>query len=261
MAKVSDAARKLKAMREEAGLTIQTVADALGMPKSTYASNEDKFKKPYLPVTLVEKLVPIFKRRGISEDRILALAGVLQPTEISSGTNRRKAGIAGQNQLNISSERVKRAEDNYTSLTEIVYVIGSVQAGAWKEACQLPEEEWTEMRLPSDRRFPGITRYALKNQGYSMNRVCRDGGFWVFVRYTDLPGQGPDVGHYVIVERRRTDGLVEATAKRFQLDSAGVPMLYPESDDPSFQPFPLIGGPEIEEICIIGRVVDIINPV
>lgn len=73
---VSKAATGLKRLREQAELSVQEVADALKRPKSTYASYEDKFKKPYLPLDLVRSLVPIFGAKGISRSDIMLLAGV-----------------------------------------------------------------------------------------------------------------------------------------------------------------------------------------
>lgn len=56
-------------------MTVQEAADRLGMPKSTYASYEDKFKGPYIPVTLVKGLLQPFIAAGIPRADILALAG------------------------------------------------------------------------------------------------------------------------------------------------------------------------------------------
>lgn len=76
MEKVSESARKLKALRVEAGMTVDALASALDMPKSTYSSKEDKFKRPFFPMDFVKSLVPIFKTKGIEERRVMALAGV-----------------------------------------------------------------------------------------------------------------------------------------------------------------------------------------
>lgn len=57
-------------------MTVQAVADGLTWPKSTYASYEDKYKKPFLPVELVTGLVPIFEPKGIKPEEIWALAGI-----------------------------------------------------------------------------------------------------------------------------------------------------------------------------------------
>lgn len=76
MAKQSDVALKLKRLRERAGMTVRELAEALGMPASTYAAYEDKFKKLFLPVGLVKKIAPIFAKAGIDETEVLALAGL-----------------------------------------------------------------------------------------------------------------------------------------------------------------------------------------
>lgn len=57
-------------------MSVRQVAEELGRPASTYASYEDKFKKPFLPVDLVTALVPVFERRGIKPEDVWALAGI-----------------------------------------------------------------------------------------------------------------------------------------------------------------------------------------
>lgn len=70
------AAQKLKKLRERTGLTVAATASLIGRQKSTYASYEDKYKKPYLPITLVKALAPHFASRGVSRQELFALAGV-----------------------------------------------------------------------------------------------------------------------------------------------------------------------------------------
>src|SRR5579864_6314820 len=77
MPAVSAASRKLKQLRQRAGLSIRQVAQALGMEYgSSYQHYEDRFKKPLLPLELVLKLVPIFAPAGIDAGELYALAGV-----------------------------------------------------------------------------------------------------------------------------------------------------------------------------------------
>lgn len=66
MAEPSPAARKLKELRNRAGLTVRRVAkEALGTDShSTYSHYEDSFKKPTLPADLVRALIPIFTASG-----------------------------------------------------------------------------------------------------------------------------------------------------------------------------------------------------
>ena len=169
-----------------------------------------------------------------------------------------KQSVAGIVEPKLPSRDRGHRADLYEPLTEPVFLIGRVQAGAWVESHRLPEEQWTRMDLPADPLFPGVPRYALRNVGESMNRECANGGIWVFVELQDLTGIGPKPGDYVIVERKRHDGLYEATCKRLEI-RGGKPWLCPDSTDPTFQPFPITGDDEIDEIVVRGLVVQVIN--
>ncbi len=77
MADASPAARKLKLLRQRAGLSIREVAHALGMEHgSSYQHYEDRFRKAHLPLDLMRKLAPIFAKGGVEAAELLALAGV-----------------------------------------------------------------------------------------------------------------------------------------------------------------------------------------
>lgn len=72
----SENARKLKSLRERAGLPVRRLATLLGKTASTYAHYESGYKKQYLPADLVEALVPILTQHGIPELEVRALAGM-----------------------------------------------------------------------------------------------------------------------------------------------------------------------------------------
>ncbi len=79
MADTSAAARDLKRLRERSGLSVREVAAAIDRPASTYASYEDKYRKPYLPLELAKQLEAVLVGRGepaITSNDVLALAGV-----------------------------------------------------------------------------------------------------------------------------------------------------------------------------------------
>ncbi|HUZ74061.1 MAG TPA: S24 family peptidase [Stellaceae bacterium] len=77
MADASPAARKLKLLRQRAGLSIREVAHALGMEHgSSYQHYEDRFRKAHLPLDLMRKLAPIFAKGGVEASELLALAGI-----------------------------------------------------------------------------------------------------------------------------------------------------------------------------------------
>ncbi|MBO9453242.1 helix-turn-helix domain-containing protein [Tropicibacter sp. R16_0] len=68
------AGTKLKALREEAGISIRKMAEALEMPSpSTYTHYENRYKKDFLPYDLILKLEPILNECGIESSRVLAL--------------------------------------------------------------------------------------------------------------------------------------------------------------------------------------------
>jgi len=69
--------RRLKQLRQRAGLSIREVAHALGMEHgSSYQHYEDRFRKPLLPLEMAQRLAPIFGAKGIDAAELYALAGV-----------------------------------------------------------------------------------------------------------------------------------------------------------------------------------------
>lgn len=79
MAEISQAARRLKALREETGLSMRTVADALGWTLTRYQHYEDRYKRAYLPVELARDLAELFGRHGVDPRLVLELAGFHPP--------------------------------------------------------------------------------------------------------------------------------------------------------------------------------------
>lgn len=69
---------QLKRLREEAGLSLRALAEAIGMPTTSYAAYEDikKFKKRYLPLDLAQKIAVALSEHNIEPDRVLTLAGM-----------------------------------------------------------------------------------------------------------------------------------------------------------------------------------------
>ena len=73
--------RTLKALRNRAGLSSRAVAERLGMPASTYQKYEDRYRRPYLPLHLVAKLVQALRPEGIPADEIWQLA---EPNQVET---------------------------------------------------------------------------------------------------------------------------------------------------------------------------------
>ena len=75
--KASGTGLKLKRLRESLRppLSTQAVADHIGIPKSTYASKEDKKKGPF-SVDFIREIAPIFIRHGATKQQLYQLAGI-----------------------------------------------------------------------------------------------------------------------------------------------------------------------------------------
>ncbi|WP_119461827.1 LexA family transcriptional regulator [Rhodospirillaceae bacterium SYSU D60014] len=85
---VSEAARRLKALREQSGLSMRSVAEALGWALTRYQHYEDRYKRPFLPADLAYALAEIFKAEGIDPASVLELAGIgTAPAASAGGTS------------------------------------------------------------------------------------------------------------------------------------------------------------------------------
>lgn len=77
MSTISPVAAKLRALRLRAGFSLREVAEGLGMERaSSYQHYEARYRKPYLPLDVAERLAPLFAARGVAEAETLALAGI-----------------------------------------------------------------------------------------------------------------------------------------------------------------------------------------
>ena len=56
MTETSQAARRLKLLRERAGLSMRAVSEALGWTLTRYQHYEDRYRRPYLPLVLAGQL-------------------------------------------------------------------------------------------------------------------------------------------------------------------------------------------------------------
>jgi SOS-response transcriptional repressor LexA len=221
---------RLRQLRLKAGLSMAQVARACGFKRaSSYQRYEDetKFTRPYLPREIAEKLVGCLVGKGsppITEADVMALTGV-------SGVDLSTGGHVGR----------------------LVEVIAVVEAGAWREAVELPPDEREYFPLPP---LPGYERMqvlGLRVRGSSMNQVFSEGSVVYFVRPEELP---PTQGNFVVVARRR-NGFYETTLKELGRDSRGKVALLPRSNDPRHQSplYPSKGAAESVEIVgvVVGK--------
>ena len=120
----SEVGSRLKALREESGLTMRQVADHLGWRQSRYQHYEDRYTKAVLPIDLVKGLANILGSRGIDAERIYALAGIAPPSVTKSeSATVTSAGVAPAQATRTSGEQqttsVLRSEFSDGTIIEI----------------------------------------------------------------------------------------------------------------------------------------------
>jgi SOS-response transcriptional repressor LexA len=145
----------------------------------------------------------------------------------------------------------------HTSITPTnvgrISVIGSVEAGVWREA-----DEWA----PGDGEILPIATdgfencFALEIGGDSMNQFYADGDYVIVCPLQFYPHKLRSDEH-VIVRRIKKDGSVEATVKELVVKD-GIAELWPRSTNPKYKapidihwPYedPQKSGTELVEIC------------
>lgn len=112
-------------------------------------------------------------------------------------------------------------------------VIGAVQAGVWAEAMEWERDQRYVIAATIPERY-AKKAYGLLMEGPSMNMVYPDGSIAICVRLMDFDRDLRDRDR-VVVERRRHDGMIEATVKELVIDGDGAGWLWPRSSDPRYQ--------------------------
>lgn len=216
---------KIRELRLRSGLTVAETARRGGWKQpSSYHRYEDaeRFRRKWLPMDVAQRLSQAFVGLGspqITSDEILALT---QPT----GAPSKRVG----------------------SSARIVEVIAVVEAGVWREALELPQDEREQFPMPSIPGFEGVEVFGLRVRGSSMNLIYPEGSIAFFVRPEDLT---PTDGHIVVVMKKRGD-LYETTLKELGRDKRNRVALFPRSSDPRHQA-PLYPGKQgAESVEIIG---------
>lgn len=232
MAKIESAPLKLKKLRTRAGLSMAAVAKAMGLKgASSYQRYEDDtlFRKEFLPLEVVRPLTNILVGRGsppIAQEEVLSLAGL----------------------DSLSRTQLQSLEDH-----KIVWCVGEVAAGIWRDAFEWPRDEWLPFPYAIlDERYPNAERRALRVRGDSMNELYPDGSYVIYVSLAAI-GRRPQPGDRVVVLRHR-QGQTEATVKEYRRDGNKRRWLLPRSTNPSHTAIEIDGRGE-GEIEVMGLVV------
>lgn len=111
-------------------------------------------------------------------------------------------------------------------------VVGTVMAGAFREALEQPESEQERLPVQYDAAYVEATQFALRVQGPSMNLVYAEGSYVICISASDSDCR---VGDHVVCQRER-NGLYEFTLKELSRDpKSGNWRLLPRSSDPLYQ--------------------------
>lgn len=113
-----------------------------------------------------------------------------------------------------------------------IWVSGSVEAGAFREAVEWDRSRWYSVDVPVPDRFRKRAK-ALEVHGSSMDLEYRAGSVVIWVDVLDFrPARHED---HVIVYSFQHDGKIEATVKELRIDDEGRKWLWPRSTKPEHQ--------------------------
>lgn len=134
---------------------------------------------------------------------------------------------------------IARSSDSVATLAipdgfRMVGIVGSVEAGVWREALQWDEEDVRRFTVPVPPAFSNMNIFGLEVRGPSMNELYPNKTVVFCVRFLDLQRE-PRSGERVVVYRRTAGELMEATLKEFIVDDKGHKWLRPRSTAPEFQ--------------------------
>jgi phage repressor protein C with HTH and peptisase S24 domain len=238
----SEAAHGLKRLRERAGLSVRDVASAINRPASSYATYENAYKKPFLPIDLVRTLVPVFEARGVPRAELLQLAGInadaatkvaLMPPKSTSASQGRPPIPGGADPFTIGNEE-------YFPVP--VYDI-SASAGPGSINVDGSPLHHGVFRTQWLRRFArnGFDHLAVISvRGDSMWETLHDGDHVLIDRAVDRVGRD---GIYVI---RQGD---ELAVKRISVHPVSK-LLTVKSDNPAY---PTYSDIDPDQLTVIGR--------
>jgi SOS-response transcriptional repressor LexA len=185
----------------------------------------------------VNKIAHFRKKAGLSQVKLAELAGTSgqQVGRLELGVRKLNVEWAERFAPHLNCLAVELlfedVEITKGSLTS-VKCVGFVQAGDWREAVELPEDEQYTVNVPPDARFRDLEVFALEIRGDSMNLRYADKSLLICSRYDPVNDRLP-VGKRVIVQRRSELGLIEATCKELIIDKDGKGWLKPDSNNPS----------------------------
>jgi transcriptional regulator with XRE-family HTH domain len=196
-----------------------------------------------MPMGYSDHIAVLRKKQGLTQAQLAEMVGVEQPTVQRWETGKREPDYEALLTLAdaLGVEPGAFFDDTIAVPTgPTLFVKGVVQAGAWREAYELPEEEWRTFHGRPNVNAKLDHRFGLRVIGDSMNLKYPEGSI---VECISLFGNAEAFpGRRVVVVRKRDDNLYEATVKKLVMQD-GEFWLVPESSNPAHRPYKL-GDPE-----------------
>lgn len=209
----------------------------------------------------LDQLAGLRKQRGLSQAALAEKLGVEQPTVQRWEKGKREpsltqlfelAGVLGVEPGALIDPSIA------VSIGPRLFVKGEVAAGVWRQALELPEDEWQSFTGRADVTAKAEHRFGLRVIGDSMSAVYPTG---TIVECVSVFGHvEAHAGKRVVVVRTNDAGEVEATVKEL-IEQDGELWLVPRSLNPAHAPMK-VGDiePGIREVRIAAVVVASVRP-
>lgn len=209
----------------------------------------------------LDRMAQLRKQRGMTQGELAERLGVEQPTiqRWESGKREPKFEQLFEIAAALGVEPGSLIDPEIVvPIGPRLYVKGEVAAGVWREAFELPREEWKAFPGRPDVTVSEEFRFGLRVVGDSMNMVYPPG---TVVECVSLFGGGEALpGKRVVVIRTNEHGACEATVKEL-VEQDGDLWLVPRSYNPAHQPIKLADEePGIVETRIAAVVVSSFRP-
>jgi transcriptional regulator with XRE-family HTH domain len=134
-------AQRLKELRQRSGLSVRGLAEALGIPASSYQHYESKkYTKHYLDMGLCSDLARIFGNLGIDSGEVMTLAGFQELAGTQGQTELKNSGVAAG--IEVLSGPAKKHITPRADLTK------GVNVEKLQTIAQAVEELMEEMAIP-----------------------------------------------------------------------------------------------------------------
>jgi transcriptional regulator with XRE-family HTH domain len=214
-----------------------------------------------MPMGYLDQLAILRKKRGLTQATLAERMGVEQPTVQRWEVGKREPSLGQLIELAsvLGVEAGALIDPGIaTAIGPRLFVKGEVAAGVWRQALELPQDEWQSFTGRADVNAATEHRFGLRIVNDSMNEIYPPG---TIVECVSVFGHvEPEPGKRVIVVRTNDSGEVEATVKEL-VEQEGELWLVPRSTNPAHRPFRVAEcEPGIKEVRIAAVVVSSVRP-